>query len=110
MKAKSNKGKKFMWSVIDVYVDGETGYRIQSLGIHPVDIKPFGNFGKAVKKYLVKGDGKCLWCVVGIYGDYYKVYMFAKTTSHSEFINFEHQVAERIVQEKTNGIDVMRLL
>ena len=111
MKAKFYKVNKFMWSVIDVYVAGEDGYRIHStLGIHPVDVKPFGNLGKAVKKYLVKGDGKCLWCVVGIYEDYYKVYMFAKTTSHSEFIDFEHQVAERILQEKMHRIDELRLL
>ena len=111
MKAKSNKGKKFMWSVFDVYMEGEDGYRVQQhLQIDPVSLNDFSNLRKPVKKYLVKGDGKCLWCVVGIYEDHYKVYMFAKTTSESEFINFEQHVAERILQEKMHRTDELRLL
>ena len=111
MKAKSNKGKKFMWSVFDVYMEGEDGYRIQQyLQIDPVSLKAFSNLRKPVKKYLVNGTGKCLWRIVDIYEDYYRVFMFAKKTSRGKFMECEEQVAERILQEETHRTDVMRLL
>lgn len=103
MKAKFNKANKFMWSVIEVYVEGEDGYRIQpSLGIYPVNLKPFGNIRKAVKKHLVKGDDKCLYWILNDKDKYYKVFMFARTTSENEFIDYEYKVAELIVKEKFN--------
>ena len=111
MKAKSNKGKKFMWSVFDVYMEGKDGYRIQQyLQIYPVSLKAFSNLRKPVKKYLVNGTGKCLWCILDIYEDYYRVFMFAKKTSRGKFMECEERVAERIVQEKMHRTDVMMLL
>ena len=111
MKAKSNKGKKFMWSVFDVYMVGEDGYSIQQyLQIYLTSLKDFSNLRKPVKKYLVNGTGKCLWRIVDIYEDHYRVFMFAKKTSRGKFKEREEQVAERIVQEKIYRTDVMRLL
>ena len=110
MKAKFYKVNKFMWSVIEIHMEGEDGYRIQSsLGILPVNLKPFGNLGKTVKKHLEKGDGKCIFCVLNDTDEFYKVYMFAKTTKENEFIDFEHKIARLIVKQKIERDEKLRL-
>ena len=110
MKAKFYKVNKFMWSVIDVHVDGEDGYRIEHfLRIEPVNLKPFGNLGKAVKKHLVRGDGKCIFCVLNDTDEFYKVYMFAKTTKENEFMDFEHKIASLIIKQKIDRDEKLRV-
>ena len=110
MKAKLNKENKFMWSVTEVHMEGEPDDRIQSsLGILPVNLKPFGNLGKAVKKHLVRGDGKCLFCILKDTHEYYKVFMFAKTTSENEFIAYEHKIADLIIKQKLDKDEQLRL-
>ena len=100
MKAKFYKVNKFMWSVIEIHMEGEDGYRIQSsLGILPVNLKPFGNLGKTVKKHLVRGDGKCIYSVLSNKEESYEVFMFAKTTSKDEFIAYEHKIADLILNK-----------
>jgi hypothetical protein len=110
MKAKLNKANKFMWSVIKVHMEGEDGYRIEKLlEIYPVKPKEFSNIRKAVKKYLVRGDGKFLFCILNDKDEFYKVFMFAKTTSENEFIAYEHKIADLIIKQKLDKDEQLRL-
>ena len=100
MKAKFNKESKFMWSVIKVHMEGEDGYRIeQFLRINPAGPNDFSHIRKAVKKHLVRGDGKCIYSILSNKEESYEVFMFAKTTSKDEFIAYEHKIADLILNK-----------
>ena len=110
MKAKFNKENKFMWSAIKVHLEGEEGYKIeQSTRIHPVGPNDFSNIRKVVRKELVRGDGKCLYCILSNKNECYEVFMFAKTTSEDEFIAYEHKIADLIVKQKLDKDEQLRL-
>lgn len=100
MKVKVGKGGKFMWSVIKVHMEGEDGYRIeQFLRINPAGSNDFSHIRKAVKKHLVRGDGKCIYSILSNKEESYEVFMFAKTTSKDEFIAYEHKIADLILNK-----------
>ena len=100
MKVKFNKENKFMWSVIKVHVEGEDGYRIeQFLRINPAGPNDFSHIRKAVKKHLVRSDGKCIYSILSNKEEFYEVFMFAKTTSKDEFIAYEHKIADLILNK-----------
>lgn len=100
MRAKCNKVKKFMWAAIKVHVEGEDSYKIEQFTrIYPAGPNDFSHIRKAVKKHLVRGDGKCIYSILSNKEESYEVFMFAKTTSKDEFIAYEHKIADLILNK-----------
>ena len=100
MRAKCNKVKKFMWAAIKVHVEGEDSYKIEQFTrIYPAGPNDFSNIRKAVKKHLVKGDGKYIYLILSDKDECYEVFMFVKTTSEEEFIAYEYEIADLILNK-----------